>query len=523
MSVKGYLAGAFSIAAIMAGVYTADVIHNHLASEQQPTPVAQTSTLSPSEQQVAPQEPPITAAEQAIADATTAKLNRMVDIMFRFAQDHVDGGKANNLDGMITAMLQGLAAHMDPHSEYMSPDETAAMMKRSSGVFAGIGARLGIDETTKFAKIFRVIEATPAERAGIKVGDLITHINGIRTDTMDIEHNIEKIRGEVGTPITLTILHEGAQEETDMTLIREKVTNQPVQYSRIGNIGHISLETFMYMKTGEDGNVLVGPDGEPLETGATLVHDSILKALAEIGPDIQGLIFDLRYNGGGDQNQAAKIAGDFLGPDKVVMIKQGRIEEANEVVTTGSAKQITNGIPTIFLVNGQSGSASELLAGAVQDQDPDHITIMGRQTFGKGSFQSFLPLNGGDAVKITIGLYHTPDGHTVQGVGITPDIWYTGKTPLDSIEVPRESEMKNVLPDQADKTPHQTSKICGPVSEDMSPEAVAKYFNSRAVLGADGKVDGMILCAVEDLQGQSKWTITQPYTMPADAPAALTH
>ncbi|HEY8190362.1 MAG TPA: S41 family peptidase, partial [Micavibrio sp.] len=284
-------------------------------------------------------------------------------------------------------------------------------------------------------------------------------------------------------------------------------------FSKIGDIGVINLSDFMYRRADNAG--------EMTESSVTLVRDAILALEKQ---NVRGYVLNLRNNRGGDLDFAVDIAGLFLGADKVVLNQRGRRPAYNKTLRTdGAARDLTNGKPLIVLENGLTASASEIDAGALQDHK--RATIMGTQSFGKGSVQMVLPMQDGmpagkiclpedgcSALQLTIARYFSPDGHGVQNRGITPDIVYVGPTSDDPAI--RESVLPNALPDGGGASnPHKTSATCRLAAKDTPVEAFDK-----AVIGPDGKPDGMLLCAIETLQGQSKYTITTPYAAPT-APA----
>jgi carboxyl-terminal processing protease len=434
------------------------------------------------------------------------------------ASAEAQGDKDNALNKMTTDALKEILKGLDPHSDYLPSKEFNDMMTEISGRFAGIGIEVGIDEGTRFLKVMKPTEGGPAERAGIKAGALITHVDydDAAIPFIDSETSIRKIRGEANTPVTLTILQEGVEKR--VTLVRQEIKTLPVTFSKIGDIGVINLSNFMYQKTDDTGAIIEGPNEE---NSATLVRDAILALEKQ---NVRAYILNLRDNRGGNRRFAVDVASFFLGSDKVVLDQRGRMPGSNEILKTDSAStDLTNGKPLIVLENGFTVSASEIDAGALQDHN--RATIMGTQSFGKGSVQMVIPMQDEtpsqktclpedkcSALKLTIARYFSPNGYGVQNKGITPDILYEEATP--SGPTIRESNLLNALPDGSDKpNPHETSATCRLAAKDTPVEAFDK-----AVIGLDGKPDGMLLCAIETLQGKSEYTITTPYAAPMQTP-----
>ena len=287
----------------------------------------------------------------------------------------------------IGGIVEGLG---DPYSVYFNPADAAAFMQDLEGSFYGIGAEL--DERDGGIVVVAPLRGTPAERAGVRSGDYIVKVNGESTEGWSVYQAVEKIRGERGTKVTLTLFTQG-EDMRDVTITRDKITIDSVTWQREGDIGIIQISQF-----NQDVTKLLN------------------QAIEELDPEsLDGLVLDLRGNPGGLLDEAVSVA-DFWISDKIVVVEKTRDDETSLRAGKGA---ILSNIPTVVLVNGGSASASEILAGALQDYGFAHI--IGEQTFGKGSVQDYQTLPDGSALKITVAKWFTPKGRSIDDVGIEPD------------------------------------------------------------------------------------------------------
>jgi len=288
---------------------------------------------------------------------------------------------------------------LDPHSSYLNPKDFTDMRVQTRGEFGGLGIEVTMEN--ELVKVVSPIEDTPASKAGVLAGDLITKIDGENVRGISLQQAVEKMRGEVNTPIVLTIAREGADRPIDITIIRAVIQIRSVRY-RIedGDIGFLDVNTFNEQTF------------DNLEAG-------IEKIRAEVGDEkLKGFIVDLRLNPGGLLDQAVSVSDAFLDRGLIVSTR-GRNEDETRRHSARPG-DLTGGKPVIVLINGGSASASEIVAGALQDHK--RAAILGTRSFGKGSVQTIIPLGGNGALRLTTALYYTPADRSIQGKGIEPDI-----------------------------------------------------------------------------------------------------
>ncbi len=337
-------------------------------------------------------------AERTTDDSTGLPLNELrnfSDIFARVKTDYVeDVDDKTLLENAIRGMLTGL----DPHSSYLNVDEYKELKIGTTGKFGGLGIQVGMEDG--FVKVISPIDDTPAFRAGIESGDLIIRLNDKSVKGMTLNDAVKIMRGDPGTDIKLTVIREGADKPLPFTVTRDIISVKSVK-SRIleQDYGYIRISNFQ-SKTARD-----------------LVNElSNLKK--ENKDELKGLVLDLRNNPGGVLSAAADVSDAFINDGKLVYTK-GRIANS-DFEFNAKPGDIMNGSPVVVLINGGSASASEIVAGALQDHK--RAIIMGSKSFGKGSVQTIQELRSGGAVKITTARYFTPNGRSIQGEGITPDI-----------------------------------------------------------------------------------------------------
>jgi carboxyl-terminal processing protease len=293
--------------------------------------------------------------------------------------------------------LKGMLTGLDPHSDYMDEGEYEEMLADSHGEFSGIGAELTRDEN--HLKILSPIDDTPSAQAGLKPGDVILRINGEPTEAMNLKDAVDKLRGPTGTKVRITILRTG-QRPFDVTLTRATIRVASVKsHLESGRIGYIRVTTFMEKTQSE-------------------FVDAIDRLRREAGGRLDGLVVDLRNDPGGLLDSAVNVAGDFLDGGTVVSIR-GRSAGENETFDARPSGDRLRGVPVVVLINSASASASEIVAGALQDRH--RAAILGTRSFGKGSVQTIIPLDGRGALRLTTARYYTPSGRSIQGEGINPD------------------------------------------------------------------------------------------------------
>lgn len=463
--------------------------HNdQLASNASPLPANDTGVKTPAEPKA----------------TLESKMQEMYSVMKLLGQMHVDGENANDGRKIMVDALNGMAHGLDPHSQYITGEEMKKMKEDGTGKFGGLGIELSQDG--KIIKVVTPMDDSPASRAGIQPGDVISKINGESAYDIGIDAAAGKMRGTPGTPVTLTLIRKGVEQPVTVNLVREIIKTLPVKSAVInGNIGYVRLSTFMYEKSDDQGKVMRNPlTGEPLEHGGTLVKKALLDLKNQMGPNAKGYILDLRNNPGGYTYQAKDIADHFLDANKVVYTMRGRMQGTNETFQTEVAGDLIDGKQLIVLVNEGSASASELVSGALQDHG--RAKIMGTTTFGKGTVQQISPLSNGDFLKVTIARYFTPLDTSIQGNGVNVD---TKFVPLEKDESAanriREADLSHSI-DKGKPSPHKTVAHCSPAAKDTA----ATGLPSILVNPLSGKPDEMALCAVENILGVSSRTITTP-------------
>lgn len=329
------------------------------------------------------------------AELPLDELRTFTEVLVRVKRDYVEPVQDEKLlENAIRGMLSGL----DPHSAYLDKQEYQDLQVGTRGEFGGLGIEVGMENG--FVKVVAPIDDTPAARAGIQAGDLIIRIDGKPVKGMTLSDAVTLMRGKPGTIIKLTVVRESEDKPFDVTIKRAIIKVQSVK-SRMLEPGFAYLRISQFQShTGED----------------------VLAALDELKQQdtgkLQGLVLDLRNNPGGVLNAAVEVADDFLTEGRIVYT-QGRIDSA-DMSFSATPDDLLDGAPMVVLVNGGSASASEIVAGALQDHK--RAVIMGSQTFGKGSVQTILPLRDGAAIKLTTARYYTPSGRSIQAEGIVPDV-----------------------------------------------------------------------------------------------------
>ncbi len=321
------------------------------------------------------------------------KLKTFSEILSLLEANYVEKVDANDLvDGAIRGMLKTL----DPHTSYLPPEAFTQMKVETSGRFGGLGIEITIRKG--ILTVVAPIEDTPAFKAGVKAGDRIIRIEDESTLDMTLSDAVERLRGKIDTEVNITIFREGMGEPLEVTLVRANIQVKSVK-SKIyeGSIGYVKIRSFT-KTTSRDLDKVLGEFREK---------------------NVKKLVLDLRNNPGGLLNQAVEVSDRFLKPENLIVYTQGRTEEQNMRFTTHDRVQRVT-YPMIILVNSGSASASEIVAGALQDSN--RAIILGTQTFGKGSVQTIIPLSDGSALRLTTARYYTPSGRVIQENGIVPDI-----------------------------------------------------------------------------------------------------
>ncbi len=324
------------------------------------------------------------------------QLDLFGDVLERVRQDYVEKPDDTQL---IESAINGMLASLDPHSAYLSPKHFRDMQVQTRGEFGGLGIEVTMENGV--VKVVAPIDGTPAHKAGIQANDLITHLDGEQIVGLTLEQAVEKMRGPENTPITLTIVRKGREEPFDVTIVRDIIRISAVK-SRLeadDQVAYIKITTFNEQ-----------------------THTNLVKAVEELkkkaGKKLKGYIIDLRNNPGGLLDQAVAVSDAFLDKGAIVLTKGRNLEELQR--SQARPGDITDGKKIVVLVNGGSASASEIVAGALQDHK--RATIVGTRSFGKGSVQTIIPLGSNGAIRLTTARYYTPSGRSIQAQGIDPDI-----------------------------------------------------------------------------------------------------
>jgi carboxyl-terminal processing protease len=348
---------------------------------------------------------------------------------------------------LISGAISGMLSDLDPHSAYLDADAFKEMQSATQGEFGGLGIEVGTEDG--MVKVISPIEDTPAARAGIRAGDVITKINDTSTKGLSLTDAVKMMRGPVKTPITLTISRQGQAQPIVIKIVRDTIRVRSVRSKMLpDNIGYIRIAQFQE------------------KTGVDLVRH--LKELGEKGAP-RGLILDLRNDPGGLLTSAIGVSAAFLKPDTLVVSTDGRAPDAKQKYLSNPSDYArgerdylvglpawVKTVPMVVLVNVGSASASEIVAGALQDHK--RATVMGNRTFGKGSVQVILPISDTTAIKLTTSRYYTPKGRSIQATGIMPDIVVADTAEGDLFRMSREADLKRHLSNSRSGQPETDKK-----------------------------------------------------------------
>ncbi|MEM1152318.1 MAG: S41 family peptidase [Pseudomonadota bacterium] len=385
---------------------------------------------------------------------TYQQLDLFAEILARAQSDYVT--EIDEAEAMEAA-IDGMLSSLDPHSGYLSPDDFRAMQVQTSGEYGGLGIEVTMEDG--FLKVVTPMDDTPASRAGLESGDLLTAIDGRPIVGQTVSDAVRDIRGEIGTSLTLTVLREGV-EAFDVVLTREKIRPKSVTWRVIeADLAYVRVSTFN-------------------ERTTDLLDDALSEVEDQMGRP-SGIVLDLRNNGGGLLDQAVSVSDKFLSGGEVVST-QGR--RANDIERYNARSgEVFRGIPIVVLINGGSASASEIVAGALQDRD--RATVLGMTSFGKGSVQTVIPLGAEKgAIRLTTARYYTPAGRSIQTTGIVPDLEVAQRRvtedELKSARLWSEAQLPNALDNEngdARRGPH--------IPDDQPPEGYEgdDYQLDRAV------------------------------------------
>ena len=339
---------------------------------------------------------PVLAEETETRKTIYEQLDLFGDIFERIRSEYVEEVSSKDL---IEAAIDGMLTSLDPHSSYLSADDAAKMRVQTRGEFGGLG--IEVTQQEGFVKVVSPIDGTPADAAGMEAGDFITHVDGQSLLGLTLDEAVGMMRGPVGSEIIITVVREGEDEPFDVSIIRDTIKLTAVRARTEGDTIVLRITTF------ND------------QTYPNLVN-GLEKQVEEAGgmENINGIVLDLRNNPGGLLNQAIRVSDAFLEKGEIVSTR-GRYSEDSERYNAKSG-DLANGKPIVVLINGGSASASEIVAGALQDHR--RAIVVGTRSFGKGSVQTVMPLRGEGAMRLTTSRYYTPSGRSIQALGVSPNI-----------------------------------------------------------------------------------------------------
>jgi len=317
------------------------------------------------------------------------------DVFEKVREDYVEEVSDQKL---IEAAINGMLTSLDPHSSYLNEKAFADMQVQTRGEFGGLGIEVTMDNG--LVKVVSPIDDTPAAKAGIMSGDYISEIDGKPVMGMTLNEAVEKLRGKAGSKVVVTILRQGDKEPREITMVRDVIKIKSVRAQKEDDVAYLRVTSF----------------SEQTDKNLRAEFEKIKK---DVGPGLKGVVLDLRNNPGGLLDQAIGVANDFLDKGEIVSTR-GRIADSAKRFDAKPDGDMARGLPVVVLINGGSASASEIVAGALQDHK--RAVVMGTKSFGKGSVQTVIPLPGNGAMRLTTSRYYTPSGRSIQAKGIEPDI-----------------------------------------------------------------------------------------------------
>ena len=373
---------------------------------------------------------------------------------------------------LIYGAINGMLSSLDPHSSFMSPETYKEMKIETKGAFGGLGIEISIKDG--ILTVISPIEDTPAFRAGIKSGDQILKIDDKYTKDLSIMEAVKRMRGLKATKVTLTIMREGFEKAKEFTLVRDIIQVKSIKFKSLDDgFAYVRVAQFQE-KTDDD------------------LEKALSSLLAENGGKLRGLILDLRNDPGGLLDQAVRVAEHFVDEGKMIVYTEGR-EKDSKMTFVSRKGQKEPGYPIVVLINGGSASASEIVAGALQDHK--RAVVMGTQSFGKGSVQTIIPLSDDSGLRLTTARYFTPSGRSIQAKGITPDIV------VERIELPATEKKEGSHIREKDLENHFEGDSKEPVREEKKESKLPLYKTDEQV-----RTDYQVLRALDLLKG---WDILQ--------------
>ena len=350
----------------------------------------------------------VSLARSQSASAANSEIYRQLDlfgeVLERVRSDYVEKPEDPKL---IEAAINGMLTALDPHSAYLNPKHFRDMQVQTRGEFGGLGIEVTMENGV--VKVVSPIEDTPAAKAGLMSGDFITALDKEQIQGLTLQEAVEKMRGPVNSPITLTIVRKGVEDPFDVKVTRDVIHINPVKYDAEGDdVGYIRITTFNEQTTAN-------------------LQKAIEDLKKQLGPKLKGYVIDLRNNPGGLLDQAISVSDAFLDQGAIVLTRGRNLEETQR--SNARPGDLTDGAKMVVLINGGSASASEIVAGALQDHH--RATLVGTRSFGKGSVQTIIPLGSNGALRLTTARYYTPSGRSIQAKGIEPEVVVEEELPDD--------------------------------------------------------------------------------------------
>jgi len=412
---------------------------------------------------------PLVAQENTQQTNVYEQLDLFGDIFERIRAQYVEEVDEKDL---IEAAINGMLTSLDPHSGYLSPDDAADMRVQTRGEFGGLGIEVTQEEG--FVKVVSPIDGTPASDAGVEAGDFITHVDGETLLGLTLDEAVELMRGPVGSETLITVVREGEPEPFEISIIRDTIKLTAVRTRTEGNTVVLRVTTF---------NDQTFPN----------LKDGLEKAADDLGgmDNVNGIVLDLRNNPGGLLTQAIRVSDAFLNSGEIVSTRGRNAAEGERFNATEG--DLSDGKPIVVLINGGSASASEIVAGALQDHR--RAIVVGTKSFGKGSVQTVMPLRGNGAMRLTTSRYYTPSGRSIQNLGVSPDI---------IVEQPRRNPEAEGEEEEARQN-RTEADLRGSLSNDsLSEDEIKQIEDERAAAEEAAKLredDYQLAYAVDLLKG----------------------
>lgn len=415
---------------------------------------------------------PLLAQDSAKSSNVYEQLDLFGDIFERIRAQYVEEVDPGEL---IEAAIDGMLTSLDPHSSYLSPDDAAQMRVQTRGEFGGLGIEVTQEEG--FVKVVSPIDGTPADEAGVEAGDFITHVDGESVLGLALDEAVTLMRGPVGSEIIITLVREGEPEPFDVSIIRDTIKLTAVRTRTQGDTVVLRVTTFN-------------------DQTYTNLQSGLKEQIEEAGgiDAINGIVIDVRNNPGGLLTQAIRVSDAFLEKGEIVSTRGREIQDGERFNAT--AGDLAEGKPIVVLINGGSASASEIVAGALQDHR--RAIVVGTKSFGKGSVQTVMPLRSDGAMRLTTARYYTPSGRSIQSLGVSPDI---------VVEQPRRSLAEEEEDETTNRPSRSEADLRGSLNNDsLSEDEIKQIEADRAKAEAAAALreeDYQLAYAIDILKGLS--------------------